>query len=334
MKKLTAKQVAALSPEARKRYEKKLKTVKRNRRILTGFVAVIAVAAAFAVLSVTVLFNITELKVANPGKHYKEEEILDAAGIEVGDNMVLADWDRVRSRIETKLPYILSVDINKTAGGKVTLSVTDDKAAMIFKTETGYAIADSDGKTLEILKTKPKNSGLILLTIKNKINAKSGEMISFSDAAEEDLYTDIKSAISESGITGITGIDISDSKNIYLEYQNRYRLYMGDSSDLVYKLKEAKKVISQEDESDPNQIGEINLSILKKVYVEKLETLEKTTAATAAKTEKTTAAETAETTDEQTQPTGDGEETAASEENVTEPDEANIEGVDDQNGEE
>lgn len=334
MKKLTAKQVAALSPEARERYEKKLKTVKRNRRILTGFVAVIAVAAVFAVLSVTVLFNITEVKVAKPGKHYKAEEILDAAGVEVGDNMVLADWDRVRERIETKLPYILSVDINKTVGGRVTFSVTDDKAAMIFKTESGYAIADANGKTLETVKTKPKNSGLILLTIKNKINAKPGEMISFSDAAEESLYSDIKSAISESGITGITGIDISDSKNIYLEYQNRYRLYMGDSSDLVYKLKEAKKVIAQEDESDPNQIGEINLSILKKVYVEKLETLEKTTVPTAAKPEKTTAPQTTEVSEEQTQPAEDEEETTAPEEDVTEPDEANVDGDDAQNGEE
>lgn len=334
MKKLTAKQVAALSPEARERYEKKLKTVKRNRRILTGFVAVIAVAAVFAVLSVTVLFNITEVKVAKPGKHYKAEEILDAAGVEVGDNMVLADWDRVRERIETKLPYILSVDINKTVSGRVTFSVTDDKAAMIFKTETGYAIADYNGKALEIVKTKPKNSGLILLTIKNKINAKPGEMISFSDAAEESLYSDIKSAISESGITGITGIDISDSKNIYLEYRSRYRLYMGDSSDLVYKLKEAKKVIAQEDESDPNQIGEINLSILKKVYVEKLETLEKTTVPAAAKPEKTTAPQTTEVSEEQAQPAEDEEETTAPEEDVTEPDEANVDGDDAQNGEE
>ena len=47
MKKLTARQVAALSPEVRERYEKKLKKVTRNRRILTGIIAVVAVAAHY-----------------------------------------------------------------------------------------------------------------------------------------------------------------------------------------------------------------------------------------------------------------------------------------------
>ena len=76
MKKLTARQVAALSPEVRERYEKKLKKVTRNRRILTGIIAVVAVAAVFAVLSVTVLFNVSEIKVAKAGTHYKAEEII------------------------------------------------------------------------------------------------------------------------------------------------------------------------------------------------------------------------------------------------------------------
>ena len=100
MKKLAARQVAALSPEARERYEKKLKTVKRNRRILTGIIAAVAVAAVFAVLSVTVLFNVSEIKVAKAGTHYKAEQILDAAGVEVGDNMIMTNWDKVKSKAE------------------------------------------------------------------------------------------------------------------------------------------------------------------------------------------------------------------------------------------
>ena len=57
MKKLTARQVAALSPEMRERYEKKLKKVTRNRRILTEIIAVVAVAAVFAVLSAAFCMN-------------------------------------------------------------------------------------------------------------------------------------------------------------------------------------------------------------------------------------------------------------------------------------
>ena len=320
MKKLTARQIASMTPEARERYEKKLKIVTRNRRILFGIVAVVVVAAVFAVLSLTVLFNVSEVKVAKAGKNYQPEQIIEAAGIEVGDNMVATNWDRVKEKVEQKLPYVLSLEIQKTVSGKVTFSVTDDTAALVFKTSKGYALADANCKVLEIVKDKPKNNGLTLLTVKNKINANPGETISFADDGESILYDTIRTAIKNSDIGSITGIDISDPENIYLEYQNRYRLYLGSSEELEYKLREAKKIIAEEDENDPNQIGEINLSILKKVYVEKLDTLEETTTA---KKDVTTQPETTapdstdepeedETTtlpEEETEP--DGEETTA-----------------------
>ncbi len=321
MKKLTPRQVASLSPEVRERYEKKLKKVTRNRRILAGIIAIVAVAAVFAVLSVTVMFNVSEIKVAKAGEHYTAEQIIDALGVEVGDNMIMTDWERVKTRTQERLPYILSLDIVKSLGGTVTLSVKDDEAAVLFKTANGYAIADSNGKTLELLEEKPKNSGLAVLTVKNKIEAKPGETVTFADEEEKNLYYELNSAIKNADMQNITGIDISDSDNIYLEYQSRYRLYLGDSSEMEYKLKEAKKVIAQEDGNDPKQIGEINLSIPKKVYVEPLETLEKTTAAVTTKpaksAEKTTQTDDsengedtteAETEQETTMPEDDGAE--------------------------
>ena len=320
MKKLTARQIASMTPEARERYEKKLKIVTRNRRILFGTVAVVVIAAVFAVLSLTVLFNVSEVKVAKAGKHYQPEQIIEAADVEVGDNMVATNWDRVKEKVEQKLPYVLSLEIKKTVSGKITFSVVDDTATLVFKTSKGYALADANCKVLEIVKEKPKNKGLTLLTVKNRINADPGETISFSDDGESILYDTIRTAIKNSGIGNITGIDISDPENIYLEYQSRYRLYLGNSEDIEYKLREAKKIIAEEDENDPNQIGEINLSILKKVYVEKLDTLEETTTA---KKDVTTQPETTapdstdepeedETTtlpEEETEP--DGEETTA-----------------------
>lgn len=320
MKKLTARQIASMTPEARERYEKKLKIVTRNRRILFGIVAVVVVAAVFAVLSLTVLFNVSEVKVAKAGKHYQPEQIIEAADVDVGDNMVATNWDRVKEKVEQKLPYVLSLEIKKTASGKITFSVVDDTATLVFKTSKGYALADANCKVLEIVKEKPKNKGLTLLTVKNRINADPGETISFADDGESILYDTIRTAIKNSGIVSITGIDISDPENIYLEYQSRYRLYLGNSEDIEYKLREAKKIIAEEDENDPNQIGEINLSILKKVYVEKLDTLEETTTA---KKDVTTQPETTapdstdepeedETTtlpEEETEP--DGEETTA-----------------------
>lgn len=322
MKELTERQLEALTPEAKQRYEIKLKKVKRNRKILMGAVAVIAVCAVAAVLSITILFNVSSVKVAKPGSHYDAQQILDAAGVEVGDNMLLTNWSSVKQKVERKLPYVLSLEIDKTVGGNVTFTVKDNKASMIFKVNGGYAIADANGKVLETIKDKPQNLGLLLLKVKKGITATVGEELRFNDDAEKELYDNVCSAIKESGIGSITGIDITDVNNIYIEYQSRFRLYMGDSSQLVYKLKEAKKVIAQEDETDPKQIGEINLSIAKKVYVEPLDTLEPTTT-TVTQPETTIPQDTdsdADTDDENTDGDGSEDTTDVTEESTTEND--------------
>lgn len=280
-----------MSPQVRARYKKRLKTVQRNRRILTGIVVFIAAAAILALLSVTVLFKVSEVKVVKAGSHYTAEEIIEASGVETGDSMLLTKWDEVSDKVEAKLPYVLTLKINKTIGGRVSFTVSDDKADKLVKLSEGYAVTDADLKVLEILDAKPENTQLTVVKMALPEKIEVGKKIELEEGRVKTLFETIESAVSESGLSRITGIDISDTNNIYLEYQSRYRLYLGDSSEILYKLKEAKKIIATEDEVNPNQIGEINLSILKKVYVEPLDSLEETTVA------KTQEADVTDTTD-------------------------------------
>lgn len=262
----------------KQRYRKRLKTVQRNRKILSGCIIFIAAAAIIALLSVTVFFKVSEVKVVKAGTHYTAEEIIDAAGVDVGDSILLTKWNDVAKKVTEKLPYVLSVQIKKSIDGRISLTVNDDKADKLVEFSDGYAVTDAELKVLEILKEKPESSQLTLVKMNLQGEVKLGVKIEFKDGdAAGELFKKIESAIKEVGLGRITGIDITDTNNIYLEYQNRYRLFLGDSGDIVYKLKEAKKIIAKEDESNPNQIGEINLSILKKVFVEPLDSLEETT---------------------------------------------------------
>lgn len=287
-----------MSPQVRARYKKRIKTVQRNRRILTGIVVFIAAAAIIVLLSVTVLFNVSEVKVVKAGSHYTAEEIIEASGVEVGDNMLLTKWKEVSNKVETKLPYVLTLEIKKTIGGRVSFTVSDDKADKLVKLSKGYAVVDANFKVLEILNDKPKNTQLTMLKIELPNGVEIGNTIDFGEGSKtETVLETIMNAVNEVGLNKITGIDISDVNNIYLEYQSRYRLYLGDNSEILYKLKEAKKIIAEEDAINPNQIGEINLSILKKVYVEPLESLEETTVAKTQVTQVTDTTDTTDTTD-------------------------------------
>ncbi|MCQ2484571.1 MAG: FtsQ-type POTRA domain-containing protein [Clostridia bacterium] len=275
MKKPTPEQVERMTPEIRERYEKKLKKVKRNRRILAGFVAVIIAAAICLALSMTVLFNITSIKVTKKGNFYDEKEIISASGLDVGENMLRTNFAEAEQRIEKMLPYVLDAKIKKNASGAVSISVTDDTAVIIFEAENGFAVADSEGKVLEVLKEEPEKSNLAWLRTSKKAKAVPGESIGFADEKEAELYDKLVKALKASGLyESITGIDISKSANIKVEYQHRMRIKLGNISEIDSKLAAAAKTIEMENENNPNTIAEVNATIPKKVYVNPLDSLD------------------------------------------------------------
>ena len=320
MKKLTPEQVARLTPEVRARYENRLKRVQRNRRILAGVIIAIAAALVFAILSLTVLFKISSVDVAKTGKIYSKNDIISASGLNIGENMVLTKFDVAENRIETMLPYVLEAKISKSLSGRITISVTDDTAAIIFEAENGYALADANGKVLEVLKEEPEDSTFLVLKTKNIPKAAPGQTIGFADETEEQLYSTVCGALNKAQIFDkTTAMDISEAANIKIIYQNRLRIKIGSVSDIDAKLEAAVKTIAMEDESNPNTIAEINATTAKKIYVNPLDTLDETAAEETENkpAEETTSAEAATEENENQE-----EETAESEENTGEEEES------------
>ena len=281
MKEFSPEQVARMTPEARARYAKRLRIVKRNRKILTGVCAVFAFAVIAAVLSLTVLFNISNIKVTKAGAIYNANEIILASGLNKGDNIIRTDVEKAAERIEKNLPYVLEATITKKLSGEVSISIKDTTAAMIMHTADGYAIADIHGKVLEIVKEMPKDAKFMTIRTKGELVAVPGETFTFGDAAEKELYDEIVGHLKKAELfEKITAIDISDKSSVKVEYQNRLRLLLGSSDQLEVKLRGGVEVIAAEDSKDPNTIAEINLMIPKKVFVNSVDSLEAPTVIT------------------------------------------------------
>lgn len=281
MKEFSPEQVARMTPEARARYEKRLKIVKRNRKILAGICTFLVIAVVLAVLCMTVLFNISNIKVTKAGAIYTANEIILASGLNNGDNMIRTDFEKAADRIEKNLPYILEAKITKKLSGEVSISVKDTTAAMIMDTADGYAIADINGKILELIKEIPEDAKFMVIRTKGELKAVPGDTFSFADSAEKELYDEIVSHLKKAELfEKVTAIDISDKSSIKVEYQNRLRLLLGSSDQLDVKLRGGVEVIAAEDSKDPNTIAEINLMIPKKVFVNSIDSLEAPTVIT------------------------------------------------------
>ncbi len=285
MKQLSPEQVAKMRPEARERYEQRLKIVKRNRKTVGIVGAVFIIAAIVLALSLTVLFNITTINVSKKSAFYSEKEIVIASGLDIGDNLLRTDFDKVSQRIEQNLPYISEANISKTLSGAVTISVKDTTAAIIIESKQGYAIADINGKVLEIIKELPEALELMKVKTNCKLEAIPGEKFAFDEKTPNDNEKGINEKLYDSLIyelnnadmlKNITLIDISDRSSITLEYQNRLRLLLGANEQIDVKLKSAAEIIKAEDSKDPTAVAEVNLTIPKKVFVNPLDSLDDT----------------------------------------------------------
>ncbi len=283
MKELSPEQVAKMRPEARERYEERLRIVKRNRKILGIFCAVLAGALILLVLSLTILFNITSINVSKKSAFYSEQEIIIASGLDAGDNMLRTDFDKVCDRIEKNLPYILEATVTKKLSGAVTINVKDTTAAMLFESNQGYALADINGKVLEIIKEIPEDAKFMVIKADCELDAVPGEKFAFREekangetkGVNEKLYDSIiKELKAADMLKNITLIDISNRSSITLEYQNRLRLLLGANEQLDIKLKSAAETIKAEDSKDPTTIAEVNLTIPKKVFVNSIDSLD------------------------------------------------------------
>lgn len=275
MKELSPEQVARMRPEARERYEKRLKIVKRNRKILSAVCIALGVIAVVLVLSMTVLFNISSIKIAGTGTTYGEKEIIMASGLNVGDNMVRTNFKKVEERIEKNLPYVMDAVITKTLSGKVTINISDTKAAIVIAVEDGCIITDAQGKTLAMQKNLPDNSKLMILKLKGVVSATPGEVFTFENEEEKKIYDQLVSELTTAGMfKDITEMDLTQQSSIKLVYQGRLRLLLGASDNLSEKIRGGIKAIEQENERNPELIAEVNLTIPKKVFVNPLDSLE------------------------------------------------------------
>ena len=104
--------------------------------------------AAAVVLACVVFFRVNGLEVSG-NVRYTAEEIIEASGIETGDNLIVLSRSRVSAAICTKLPYVENVNIKKVLPDKIVLRVSERVAAASVESSDGRWLISAQGKLLE-----------------------------------------------------------------------------------------------------------------------------------------------------------------------------------------
>lgn len=260
-----------LTPEERALRVKKLKRKRRFRlAIVIAAFALILLAVAAAIISLTA-FRVKKYDIEGISR-YSREEIIESCGIEEGVNLLFLDVEAAAEGIEKNLPYTDDVTVTKKLPNTVVIRYGETTEAFALRISDGtYALTNGDLKVLDIVSGVPE--GMSIVQGATPATSEVGETLSFKSEKDEkadrtfELIQEITSCVAENEMEDINLIDVSSANNIYMIYQERMVLRIGEPSDIPSKLSLGKRVIVDEDKIDPTQSATINLTIAKKAYV-------------------------------------------------------------------
>ena len=242
----------------KKQIKNKSKRKKNGSNILIYSFLTITMLSVIIVLSLTVFFKATEIKVEGAGERYSKEDIISAAGVSVGDNLFLIDGDNTEDKIEQQLPYIEKAEIIKKFPSTVKIKVEETVPDRIYNVNGRFALCKGE-KVLEIIDDYVDGYTYYDIPI-NEV--KPGEKI-VTDSEISETYNELVKAIKDTGIENVTAVSFKNKVDIKLIYDNRLLLEIGTTENINDKLITALEVIERVRTKHGNNIeGSINLKYL------------------------------------------------------------------------
>ncbi len=212
----------------------------------------------FIIVCMALFLKIEDIKVVG-NERYSEEQIVYSSGIEVGQNLYAINKKSAKGLIMSDYPYINEVVIRRTLPSTLTFRITEE--IPIYYTEIcgEYFVLSSTLRVLEKTDADPnlnREDKLVLLLLSDVKSAIVGQEIEFTKQLAFDyIGTFIKNVTEHEIASELTEIDISSKYNIYVTYQDRFRIYLGDNSETEMKLTFAKLMIN---EFKPEQSGTVD----------------------------------------------------------------------------
>ena len=147
------------------RHNRKRKRGRRRFSLLFKLLCAAALVAA-ATLGATVFFQVETIAVAGNSR-YSSQEVIDASGVQVGDNLFQMNKNQISQRILQQLPYIGAVSPQRSLPSTLTIQVTEIAAAARIETYQDSSIpqepeeeaAQEDSSAQEDSATQGDSSG-------------------------------------------------------------------------------------------------------------------------------------------------------------------------------
>ncbi len=247
-----------------------------NRGKLLLRLATVAAVVLAVIFGMSIFFKVETVNVAGNDK-YTPWDVQQASGISMGEGLLSLSKPRIYAKIKSKLPYVDEVRIGIKLPNTVNIEIKElDVVYAIEADDSAWWLMDAQGRIVDktdsaaaTAYTRIKGVQLTgAVTGENAVAAEpepdqtneAGQTVPVTVKSSERLQTvlTILQYLEDYGILGqANNVDVSDMGDIRLRYADRYDILLGDTTQLGYKIRSAKKAI---DQMSDHQRGTLDVS--------------------------------------------------------------------------
>ena len=230
---------------------------RRGRRfgVLYKLLTLVVVCAA-AVLALTLFFKVESVEVTGNSR-YSAQEIQDACGVSLGDNLYLLSKPDMVQRLHQQLPYIDEVRITRQLPNTLCVQVTEFSTVYAVEQEGTVWLLTSGGKIVE---TAAERGDTPLIDGCELLAPSVGTDIALSlelQNRQESLFA-LLTALESAELTGdVRAIHLGDPTVLSMDYTERFTVEMPYGADYPRLLRYLTLVI---EELETNLTGVIDLT--------------------------------------------------------------------------
>ena len=242
--------------QAKKQEKRKPKSPLQRKiiRILSYGAIISVVLIVGVVLSLTVLFKTQAYEVTGVTR-YSEEEIINACGINKGENIFLAPKTAAENRLKKEFPYVEEADVSFKIPDTIRIAIEEAVEGYLVKQGgSDYLVISTKGRILDQV-SDASAYDLPIFIGPTLTSGTVGDYVSYEDNTVVDMIRSITQTFADNGYQGITEIDATNMANISFTYDDRVKVKLGIPEDLDYKVRTAMTIINEN--LDKNQTGTI-----------------------------------------------------------------------------
>ncbi len=227
---------------AKTRTAKKQKAKAKRSKGLAMVMLCFVLAGALIVSAYTFLFPVKTV-IVEGNSRYTAEEIINASGIVIGDNLLGLNIGEIENNIRLSCPYIHGVTLQRKLPTRAVLTVTEGAPVLSFYQNGEYLLVNGRYELME------QNAAPMGGTVVHGFAAVSngvGKEVILEPKELKPLLESLVSELEKYGVTQITQIDMRDANNIRLLFADRHIWELGNTEKLAYKIEFGAQISKRE----------------------------------------------------------------------------------------